>query len=143
MLFSISSVKIRSSLKLSHTLGLIPDSLLVLTAIGLAVVNVILSLVPQVTVGDLCHISIVLDVQIAASLLGADKGQQDDVGVDGAHEDADDLSVVVALDRLAVLVQWLERIVLTKLGFDGRGCGRCQVAQLVRSADHEGTERAR
>lgn len=86
----------------------------------MAMTDVSIHLNPQVTVRDLGHVGVVLDVQTAPSLLGTHKCEQNDVGIDGAHEDANDLAVVVALDCLAILDQRFKWPVGSEFGFDGR-----------------------
>ena len=101
--------------------------------------------VSQVVVGDLDHVGVVLNGEVPGAALGADEGQEDDVGVDAAHEDADDLAVVEAAGDLAGLgvAQGRQWEALAQRRLDGAGGRRGQVAQLVRGADDEGAERAR
>ena len=68
------------------------------------------------------------------------ESQQDDVGESTSHENGDDSAVLVALDGLAVLFDRRKWKSLANPSFDGRAGGRDQVAQLVRSADNEGSE---
>lgn len=49
-----------------------------------------LRLMSEITMGNLRHIRIVLDVQIASFLLGSDKRQQDCVRIYTAHKDTND-----------------------------------------------------
>lgn len=90
----------------SYALVLPFDDLFVLTALARTMGDD--SLIPQIAVRHLGHVGIILDIQAAASLLGTHKREQDDVGIHGAHEDANDLAVVVAFDRFPILVQWFQ-----------------------------------
>lgn len=80
---------------------------------------------------------IVSDVEALAKLFGAKNGQDNDVGVDAAHEDADDLAVVVASNALC---GGRQGEALANAGLDGGGCGRDEVAQLVGGTDDKGSE---
>lgn len=79
------------------------------------------------------------DVEALAQLLGAKKGQENDVGVDAAHEDANDLAVVVAGNALC---GGRQREALADAGLDGGRRGGDEVAQLVGGADDKGPEGA-
>lgn len=84
------------------------------------------------------QISVVHGVEDTAAVLGTDQGQDDDIGVDTAHEDADDNTILVPLD---LALGW-EREAFAHGGFDGRGGRGDEVAELIGSADDEGAEGA-
>lgn len=83
------------------------------------------------------HSSVVVvsDVEALAQLLGTQKGQENDVGVDAAHEDADDLAVVVAGNALC---GGRQGELLADAGLDGGRRRGDEVAQLVGRADDKG-----
>ena len=89
------------------------------------------------------QIRIVRDAELVAQFLGSDEGEQDDVGEDAAHEDADDFAVVVALrfDALGA-DEGGEGEAFADCAFDGGGGGGDEVAELVGCADDEGAEGA-
>lgn len=66
-------------------------------------------LVAEIPVSHFRHVRIVLDIQIAPSLLGPHESDDDQIGIHAAHEYANDLPVVVSLDRLAVLNDRVKR----------------------------------
>lgn len=92
-----------------------PDCLVVITAIVLEVTvfNLVGTVISEVCVGDLSHVRVMLNFKAVVSLLGANEGQDNDIGVDTAHEDTNDLAVVVARCdiRLTILVadDWGQR----------------------------------
>lgn len=86
---------------------------------------------------SLLGILIVADVKLAAQVLGSEKGKKQGICVDAAHEDADNLAVVVALDALFGGRQWE---LLAETSFDGGRCRGDQVTELVGSTDDKGAE---
>jgi len=94
--------------------------------------------IKSLVASSLLHVVIVSNIQFPALLLWSKEGENDDVGVDTSHEDADDLSVLVALG----LAFWWERESLADGGLDGGGGGRNQVTELVRGTDDESSERS-
>lgn len=83
------------------------------------------------------RVVIVSDVEALAKLFGAQEGQDNDVGVDAAHEDADDLAVVVTNNALC---SGRQGEALANAGLDGGRCRRGEVTQLVGGTDDKGSE---
>lgn len=94
-----------------------------------------LSLGLVVPAGHNSSVVVVSDVKALAQLLGAKDGQDNDVGVDAAHEDADDLAVVVAGNALC---GGRQGEALANAGLDGGRRRGDEVAQLVGGADDKG-----
>lgn len=80
---------------------------------------------------------VVSDVEALAQLLWAKESQDNDVGVDAAHEDADDLAVVVAGNALC---GGRQGEALANTGLNGGRRRGDEVAQLVGRADDKGPE---
>lgn len=97
------------------------------------------SLLNRLLIRNLPHIRIMLNLKLAAQVLRPNKHQNDDIRVHTAHEDTDDLAVVVPL-RGPV---GREREPFADGGLDGRARRADEVAELVRRADDEGPEGAR
>lgn len=76
-------------------------------------------------------------IEALAKLLGTQEGQDEDVGVDAAHEDANDLAVVVALGARGG--GWQGEALANGCLDGGRG-RRHQVTELVSGTDDEGSE---
>ena len=82
------------------------------------------------------EIAILLGVHAAAAEFGADEGEEDDVGEDATHEDADDEAVFVTED---FALGW-EGKSFANAGFDCGGGGRDQIAELVGGPDYKSAE---
>lgn len=88
--------------------------------------------------GSFCQIPVVRGIEDAAAVFGTEEGQENDIGVNTAHEDADDDTVLVTLG----LALGGKGETFADGGFDGRGGGRDEVAELIRGPDDEGAEGA-
>lgn len=88
--------------------------------------------------GRCCQIPVVCGIEQAAAVLGTEEGQENDIGIDTAHEDADDDTVFVAL---GLALGW-EREAFSNGGFDGRRGRGDEVAELIGSTDDKGAEGA-
>ena len=93
------------------------------------------TLVPHVFVDHLRQIRIMLNIEISASLLRSNEGEQDHVRVNRTHEDADDLAIVVSLDRCFTFVEWGERKSFSNCRFNSRRSRRRKISELIRPAD--------
>ena len=120
------------------------DSLFILTRPIHLALHTNVALVSQVLMRHLGQIGIMLDVQTPSSLLWSDKRQQDHISVHRAHEDTNNLAIIVAGLFLAGLGidQGRERVPFAELGFDRRGRRRCEVAELIGCSDHERSQAA-
>ena len=87
---------------------------------------------------SLSHVLVVVDLHVPTPVLRSDESEDDDIGIDGAHEDTDDLAVLVA-SRLA---QRGQGKALPDGGFDGTAGRGYEVAELVGGTHDEGAERA-
>lgn len=85
------------------------------------------------------HIPVMRDIKLAAQFLGPKEGNNNDIGVDASHEDADNLAIVVAVLDLLGRRQGEP---LPNGRLDGRASRRNEVTQLVRGTDNKGTDRA-
>lgn len=86
------------------------------------------------------HIAVMRDIKLTAQLLRPKEGNNNDIGVDASHEDANNLTIVVAvLD----LLRRRQGEPLPNRRLDGRAGGRNEVTQLVRGTDSKGSDRAR
>ena len=88
--------------------------------------------------GGFGQVPVVRGAEHAAAVLGTDEGQENDIGVDAAHEDADDDAVLIAL---GLALGW-EGEAFANRRFDGRGGGGDEIAELIRGPDDEGAEGA-
>lgn len=86
------------------------------------------------------HIAVMRDIKLTAQLLWPKEGNNNDIGVDASHKDANDLAIVVAM--LDLLRRW-QGEPLPDRRLDGRAGRRNKVTQLVRSTDSKGTDRTR
>lgn len=96
-------------------------------------------LVHGVAAHGLPRINIVRHIKLPAQVLRSNERQHDNVGIHAAHEDANDLAVVIARLALGIVRQ---REALANPGLNGRRGRRDQVSKLVRSADDKGAEGA-
>ncbi|KAJ8525015.1 hypothetical protein ON010_g16101 [Phytophthora cinnamomi] len=104
---------------------------------GLVLLGVVLQDLVEVLsvhVRGLLQVAVVGDVELLAACLGAEEREQHQVRVDDRHEDADDLSVLVAARALR---GGRKRVVLAETRLDRRRSGRDEVTQLVGSSDDE------
>jgi hypothetical protein len=84
----------------------VSECLVVITTVvlGVPVFDLVSVVASEVRMSDLGHIGVMFDLEIAIPALRTDKGQENDIGVDAAHEDTDDFAVIVALRDLGFAI---------------------------------------
>lgn len=95
-------------------------------------------LINQISTSSLLHVRVVHNTHIATQELRAKESEKDNVCVHSTEEDANDLSVLVAVN----LALGREGELLSNGGLDSRTGARGQVTELVRGTDDESSERA-
>ena len=84
------------------------------------------------------QIAIVSDTELLSALLGSQEGQEDDVRVHAAQEDANDETILISL---CLSLGW-ERETLTDGAFDGGTGATDEVTELVGCSNYECSEGA-